>query len=379
MKPLFATLLLAIAATACASEPPLGGQAGVLLLRNGSVMEGNIFRAGDRYEVGLKDGDVRVRADDVEFVGESLDACYEHRRAAISFDKVSDHLELSEWCLRHGLHSLAGKELRDAMVCDPTHPKIGVVERRLRLAIEAQPASKPGEPQRLSAPSAEDLDRLVRGMPAGTVEAFTNTIQPMLINQCSTAGCHGPTSSTTLRLMRVAANRTQSRRATQRNLHAVLSCLDTEKPDNSPLLTVPIRPHGTSRAAMFTNQQTQQYRQLVAWVYAVANQKPESSDAQSGEGDWPTVEKRQPKSIQTTAANDAAESPTIAAKYLEAESKKPAALKEKPSATNRLSRRHLPGQSSMRSQPTRGEVSTEGEPADPFDPEEFNRQTATGD
>lgn len=397
-------LVLILAATSVlAGDGPLGAHTGVLLLRNGSVIEGEILREGDRYEVRLEDGALRVRADEVEFVGRTLDDCYHHQLAGIDITRVQDHLTLAEWCVRNNLYSAAGRELREAMICDPHHPMIGVLERRLKLAIAAPPSSGPAEPRKLSAPTTDELDRLVEGMPPGTVETFTTVIQPMLVNQCSTAGCHGPGSTNSLSLMRISANHT-SRRATQRNLYAVLQLINTERPDDSPLLTMPTRAHGTSRAAVFTNRQTQQYRQLVDWVYSVSSkQRDRKSGTKPALSDWPVAEKGRAKPIAEATAGKNPESPTIAAKYLKhreevervqavvgadsfehgpklvphhatpqeapADEDAPALLP----AGVQLGRRIVPGQSSMRSLPTRGDVGEAPKPQDPFDPTEFNQ------
>lgn len=401
----FIFALILLSARIRAEETPLGPQPGVLLLRNGSVIEGKVLKSGDKYEVSIQDGDLRVRASEVEFFGRTLAECYEHQRQGINFNQVNDHISLAEWCLRHKLFAQAAHELRDAMECDPSHPKIGLIERRLRMAIEETETRESGEPTRLNAATSEELDRMVRSMPGGTVETFTNVIQPMLLNQCSTAGCHGPASSGAMRLMRVAANRTQSRRVTQRNLHSVLAILDLESPDESKLLTVPIRAHGTCQAPVFTSKQTLQYRQLVAWVFAVSCKEhvEEPTETEPPTGEWPlakqtTPSERKPKTLKPTP-----ESPTIAAKYLQEKEAaqsisvspvedtfpevKPASAEEpvsdvdgsEPAADRskagaRLSRRHLPGQNSTRSKPKRGELPKEQTPADPFDPEQFNRR-----
>jgi hypothetical protein len=406
MRIAFCTLALIFsAATAFAGDAPAGAGAGVLLLRNGSVIEGTVLREGDRYEVKLEDGDLRVRADDVEFVGHSLEDCYRHRLAGIDVARVQDHLELAEWCVRNGMHSAAGRELREAMVCDPRHPMIGVLERRLKLAIEAPPTAKPAEPRQLSAPTGDELDRMVDGMPAGTVETFTTIIQPMLVNQCSTAACHGPASTNSLRLMRITASRTPSRRATQRNLYSTLENIDTENPDNSPLLTMPIRAHGTSRAAVFTSRQTQQYKQLVEWVYSVSNKRhSRKPTTETSAGDWPVASHSKPKPIAEATADNRAGSPTIAAKYLKqqdevkrvgaivgtdsfdgappklldhfADKEQDAAdaASERLKSPRRLGRRIAPGKSTLRTPPRHGEMGDDSAPEDPFDPEAFNRQ-----
>ena len=170
MQILKAISVFVILSTAAMAEPPdLGPRTGVLLLRNGSVIAGNILRVGDRYEVGLTDGDVRVRASDVEYVGADLEECYEHRRQGIDYSKVRDHLDLAEWCMKHDLKAEAGRELRDAIACDPSHPKIAVIERRLVMSLEETEDTTAAEPRKLGAATAEELDRMVRTMPPGTV------------------------------------------------------------------------------------------------------------------------------------------------------------------------------------------------------------------
>lgn len=380
-------------------------QQAVVLLRNGSVLSGLVLRSGDYYEVQFDDGELRIRVDEVAFVGPTLEACYEHRRQGIEFQKVGDHLALAEWCLRHDLIGLAGRELRDAMACDPTHPKIGLLERRLRLALEA-PATDtdPAEPTDPQIARPEDLDRMIRSMPRGTVETFTNVIQPLLINQCSTSHCHGPTSESPLKLLRVAAGKTQSRRATQRNLHAVLNGINHDDPDASLLLTMPIRPHGSSAAAVFTSRQAFQYRQLVDWVYAVTNRKKASAApvaASPTSSGWPdeVESKAEPTSalslqppptgkstrgktakldhnVLPTAAELRAEQ-ELAAQAAEAEFGDNAGVEQamfRGNADPEIRRQYRPGERPSRSSPKRGAPPYDAESDDPFDPEEFNQQ-----
>ena len=412
-RSLFIFVLLLAALPAVAEDPALAPRHGVLLLRNGSVIEGEILKSGDRYEVGLKDGEVRVRVADVEFTGGTLSECYEHRRSMVEHDKVDDHLKLAEWCLRHELYSQASRELVDAMVCDASHPKIALLERRLRMTLEGPGEATTSEPKRLNTATAEELDRMVRGMPAGTVEVFTNTIQPMLLNQCSTAGCHGPTSSTSMRLMRVAAGRSQSRRATQRNLHAVIGIINNDSPELSPLLTVPIRPHGSGHTAVFTSKQTLQYKQLVDWAYSVASKQKQTKPAEEGtaEGEWPVAAtynssrkfsdmksgrqsgpaaEKHPQGRSDFPASADGENATSKVKRAGATGSAAKSSGQRASAElggetedwgtealpspRRLSQRAVAGKHPPRSIPKRAELPEEKESADPFDAAEFNER-----
>ena len=266
-------IALARAAIAAApgSDAPLEPRPGVLLLRNGELISGTISQSGDGYDVVLPDGEMRIRTSDVELFSSSPEECYERKREAIDADKIEEHLELAQWCLRNRLPKQAGQELSAAMEIEPGHPKIPVLERRIKLTVEeTHEASKPAE-QRQKLVLAEELDRMVRGMPAGSVETFTQVVQPLLINHCANAGCHGPQAGGSFRLLRVPNGKMASRRSTQRNLYAALAQINHQSLAASPLLTEPLRAHGSTKGAIFTDREASQYKQLVMWVSKVAS------------------------------------------------------------------------------------------------------------
>ena len=270
--PILLTVCLLLPAFARAEDAPLAvtPQPGILLLRNGQVLSGNITEAGDYFYVALPSGEIRLHADQVELACHDLQQGYERKAARIDPDNVLDHLDLAIWCIRQKLYDAAAEEIAAASSLDPRHPRISLVERQLTLVQEQPKHVDHKSVANGVVPTNDDLDRLLRGMPAGTVETFSNTIQPLLSNTCGAAGCHGPQSEAKMRLLRTQLGKTTSRRFTQRNLHAVLEMIDRADPRASPLLTVPISPHGTAKAAIFTNKEVAQYRQLVQWVMRVA-------------------------------------------------------------------------------------------------------------
>ncbi len=212
---------------------------------------------------------------DVEAICRDMQECYQVRRSHIVIGAATDYLNLVEWCLRHSLPHEAEAALAEATVVEPNHPKLGVLRRRLELAL-AQPAtSTVSETRSVEQTSLEELDRAVRSLPPRSMEQFTTTIQPLLLNHCATAGCHGPQSSSDFHLLRLPANRTASRRSTQRNLVAALAMIDRDDPSASPLLTAPSGPHGTTTSAIFSKHQSQQFRQMVDWVSLVCGRRVE--------------------------------------------------------------------------------------------------------
>ena len=242
---------------------------GVVLLRNGQAVEGRITRAGDIYYVVLPEGEIRLKAADVELCCRNLEEGYLRKRTALA-DTADEHLRLAQWCQRHGLSQAAAMELDDARRLDPRHPMIGILQNRLQMA--AEPPSKPAAPPTAPGVSFEKLDQMVRGLPPGAVEEFTQTIQPILMNHCATAGCHGPQCESKLHLQRIPNGRPATRRITQRNLYEVLQLIDREKPETSPLLAAAAKPHGSARAASFNERQGGQYERLAKWVGEVAGQ-----------------------------------------------------------------------------------------------------------
>ena len=261
--------LCACAAALCVAtgdELSLGPREGVVLLKNGELLAGTIIAAGDRYDVHLENGEISVKRSDVAVVCRDAAECYRHKRAGIEAGRAQDHLELAAWCIKNGLTESAEKELAAARAADAAHPRIRLVESRLALAREppkSEPAAAPEKPAKQLA-----LDRMARNLPEGTMEAFTDTIQPMLLNYCAGSGCHSARAQGGLKLERIHP-KLSGRFTTQRNLQRVLLQVDRENPQQSKLLLAPIRPHGTAKAPIFTNREQSQYKLLALWVYAV--------------------------------------------------------------------------------------------------------------
>ena len=157
---------------------------GVLLLNNGEVIAGTITPAGDRYDVSLDDAEIHVKKTEVATLCASLDECYQFKRAGNDSGGATGHLMLAEWCIKNGLLEAAEREIGAMRAEDAGHPKIRLLEPRLELA-----KSKPRTPDPINTgeknASAEQLDTLARNLPAGAMESFTLTIQPVLLNNCA--------------------------------------------------------------------------------------------------------------------------------------------------------------------------------------------------
>jgi hypothetical protein len=357
---LCAAALFATAAIGQADEPSLriAPQEGVLLLKNGAVLRGRITAAGDHYYVLLPKGEIRLKSTEVELQCSDMVDGYRRKRAKIEDGKATDHLGLAEWCVRHKLFDCAAEELAAAAAADPNQPRLALLGKRLEQARREIEIPRAPAKTLDHGPTKDDLNRMVRGMPKNLVATFTNTIQPLLLNNCTTSGCHGPSSNGKLRLLRLSLAAPPSPRSTQRNLHSVWQCINAADPMASPLLTLPIQQHGNTKAAIFTNHEAEQYRQLVNWVQSVSRPRGPSQPS--------TVDKKTPPLLQTTSQGrpderDDSLSPADLA-----------ATDAPPHMDNAMPALDEPASEVVEVEP---EASTAPyTPADPFDPEIFNRR-----
>jgi hypothetical protein len=282
-------IFLVLAGAAAWAGEPLGSPAeGVLVLRNGQALAGQVERIGDNYIVHLSGrAKLHVPVNEVDLHCPSLECAYQKKREYLDPKNAGQHLDLAEWCLRNGLERRAAEQLSAAIAAEPDEPRIEQVERRLRDALVSKTAKPPAA--KTTAPAKpEDLEEAMRSVSAAAVERFTSAVQPVLLNRCATSSCHGTTSKSSFKLLRPTAGDPVTRRYTQRNLQAVLRTIDKAAPEASRFLTAPCGPHGTASTAVFGQRDERQFEQLVEWVKQVAEPKGQQDT------DLATLDKRPP-------------------------------------------------------------------------------------
>lgn len=279
--------MLALSAVPCAGAEPStpdssAAYRGVIVLREGGVLEGEIVCDGDRYLVSSGSRTINVDAANIEMVCGSLEEAYDKQRGAIERPTAETHLTLAEWCLRHGLLSQAAHELAEARALDARHPELQLLERRFAVAREQRrEATTPQGPivehapddraEAPKSPSSEqrDLRAIASELPEGAIHGFTRRIQPLLVNSCATAGCHQTGGPHEFQLDRSLLHGMGNRRSTTHNLQATLALVNRERPEESPLLTIPRRPHGDMEQAVFGAHDAELVQALVDWVALV--------------------------------------------------------------------------------------------------------------
>lgn len=263
----------AVAPTAGAA---MAADSGVLILRNGQTIEGRICRVGDYYYVGMPDGEVRLRVAEVEVICHDLLDGYQRKRAQLPLENAAEHLQLAQWCQKVGLLEQAEAELAAARRIDSRHPMLELLDHRQRLLREPPPSPTKQKAAGDFEVGPDELDRMTQQLAPGVAEFFTQTIQPILVNNCLTAGCHTRPERSEYYMLRPPHDQRPGRRLTQRNLYETLKWIDANQPDQSRLLQAATTPHGGQKVAPLGPGRTQQSQMIQFFVEAAArgNQSP---------------------------------------------------------------------------------------------------------
>ena len=320
------------------------------------VVSGRILKTGNDYEVQSPHGGKAFYVGAyVKLHAASLSDAYDKLRDSANSQKTANaHLFLAQWCLANHLDTEARQELQDALALEPDRED---AKRLLRNAEETIAAKKrpvsvvvhedPARAARLAAASIDDAVSL-GGLSRELGLRFARRIQPLLVNNCTAAGCHGRDSQSGFRLQKVTPGKDANRHAAERNLAEVLDEIDLKKPRLSPLLTAPRGNHGRRGRPVFAGQRgDEQLAELQQWVAAVARE--EAVRAKLGERDSPRKD-----AVEQASASSAA-SPRNSSP---ASSARPGAKAVSAGAFDAKAAEQIPIPAGR---------------GDPFDPTEFNR------
>jgi hypothetical protein len=248
---------------------------GVLVLDNGNVLAGAIERVGDEYVINVTGATLQVPVNQVERFAPTVEEAYEQRRVTLVDGTADRHLELAAWCLHLKLFNQAARELLDARRIDAQIPGLETLERRLRYRLDLE-ANRPATSRAAARPLARAAQEVAAKppLPLIPVEAqaqFVRSIQPMLIRNCATAGCHQAGADHEMQLDRWALEGRGNVELVRRNLAAVLTVVDLENPEVSELLAKARAVHGHATGGGSRPLSAHQIELLTGWMHKALN------------------------------------------------------------------------------------------------------------
>lgn len=240
-------------------------QEGVLLLKHGTTLSGFITPAGDRYVVLLgESGEARVPTGDVAAVVGNLQEAYEYKRANLK-DSLASRIELAHWCLQHEMPARAADQLLAAERLFGKQPQLESLHHRL-IAV-ARVTSSPESPAAGDATIAKaSFNEPLASFPSKSIDSFTSTVQPLLLNRCAAGGCHNARGTSDYVLFRPFLGQAATQRLTERNVNATLAYVDRATPLESILLSKATLAHGGAAAAPIPEREQKQLDVLATWV-----------------------------------------------------------------------------------------------------------------
>jgi len=274
------------------STPSLLAQEGNLefyLLRTGTIVEGTATFDGRHYIVQTQFGTMSLPVQSVEFVGRSRMEIYLYKRSGVDPADFNALVRFAEWCISNGFIAEGIAEYQRAEQIAPNAVFAGIVQRRLEtlrqmgtqietadlahdLPIPQVPIPQVPTPQ-VEIPAGPLAEFSVSRQ---TFESFARRVQPILVNRCIAADCHGTHGD---RQFRLGIPQESMGSTARRNLQAVLPYIDRDYPMESPILLALVTPHGGARTAL--PPESHLYTQAAQWVQQVAQELPSERRAES--------------------------------------------------------------------------------------------------
>lgn len=365
---IFVLTILVASEDAWGQEFPSSGGT-VAVLNDGRVFQGSVQEVPGGYRILHAGGSTILPFDQISVTAATLVGAYEAFRDNIQKPDANAHLRLAEWCLANGLYVQAQIEVETALRLEPTRSDARLLyrqidsilhpERQNSTTLVTQPA-----PQRQTAIHASAFV----STDSGTVTdisreaqlTYMRKVQPLLMNKCGNAHCHGGDKAGSLHLKLARFDSPGLKLASAHNQEVIFRFIDIEHPERSPLLVEPSTNSAHHKNLFFGPRNQAQFDIIDEWVKMVAAEK--RANAPHGTPSSQLARKGTPSSgvLQTGAT---VEAPVSAPQLLP-----PGISQAAPLAPQSRQNEALPQPDKQ----LREEVQKSFRP-DMFDPEEFNR------
>jgi hypothetical protein len=258
----------------------------MMILNDGRLMYGQISERPGGYMIETPGSKQVIPYEMIRLLASSLEDAYVKQRDAMKLPKTGDHLALAQWCKDNKLYGPATEQLEAALKLEPTRSEARRMLQELANLTQAKSPAAGPRPKAVKG-GAPVVERTSAGISSESQAEFVRRVQPILVNRCGNATCHGSAAENSFKLINVRSGHRQQRLETELNLAAVLKQIDTKKPSQSPLLVQPAddasRAHRGAFSAVAGASQQERLRE---WVLQVArDQKGTAPSNDSWAGD----------------------------------------------------------------------------------------------
>lgn len=273
----------------CMAQAEVWGAA--LIRETDAVIQGRITRRGEFYDIEIaSQSRISIPVARVAHVAASVEDLYQYKLSMTTQWNAGDHFQLTRWCLRNGLLEQASAHFTAVASQQGDHPRV----KQLAIELQTRLLQEPGFRQYLGlahpdSDTVQSASHATEGTYAATASPaigsavitasshtsaaiqhpeianrFSERIQPILMNRCSQAACHGVRSSNDLRLIEPYAR--NHARITSENLASVWKQISTDREQLSPLLAFATQAHGLQRTPAIALTETHLLNELQEWI-----------------------------------------------------------------------------------------------------------------
>ncbi|MDR1384776.1 MAG: hypothetical protein LBJ67_13160 [Planctomycetaceae bacterium] len=237
-----------------------------VLLKNDQVLEGEYQPNGNFFYLTNPFGTVQISRDDTAFVGQTLKEIYQFKKHQTPLNSP-ELTRLATWCVANKMQNEAADEYDRAILWATDQATVVFLcnEKKAAMAMFDEQTAR----EDAVLPELKKYRDWKKNIPETTFYQFRQTVFPLLVQNCSGMACHGSNSLNEFRFMEITnpidKNNMDDDIVLLKNLQQVLRYIFADSPLESPLIRIPIVPHGRTKQ-IFTQRNARQYKYLFDWV-----------------------------------------------------------------------------------------------------------------
>jgi|GEM_PF-5513324 len=245
------------------------------LLKTGMLVEASVETAGDSIKLKTQYGTMQVPKENIEFACETRENVYRYKKSQVSPNSCTQIINLAEWCLDNGFNREAFAEFQAALLIAPNDNLKNFIQQRIeqiqRSATQTEIAAKTineaadGETR----DTTDFFDRWANGVPNHVFDTFSKKVQPILVQRCASADCHGTSSS---QKFKIQIPRQPGGKTTRNNFRATVQFINPDNPGASQVLSALVTKHAGKRALF--SVESEQYANFIDWFQRTARELP---------------------------------------------------------------------------------------------------------
>lgn len=232
-----------LAATADDQSPASTEPQRVLVMSTGRVVHGEVTETAGGYRVATPNGPFILPYNQVMCTAATLREAHQRLQQVFTPPSASNHVILSRWCMENRLYDLAMDEVQAALQLEPGRTEARQLLWQLEQILSPAPTVAATEHEdrftwdHFTSPPVAAPGGLTRE----TTNEFVRRVQPLLLNSCANARCHGSPQAT-FHLDFVPSSGIGGQNITTANIESVFKFIDIDQPRESRLFSALIDP-----------------------------------------------------------------------------------------------------------------------------------------